>query len=205
MPDLMHGNHEDDNDDEPLTLDPSTLEALADFYTERDTRLEQFEDLKAQAEEDVDSSEELDIDTLFAEDWNASQFWETATILANELLSDCTEETCIAVVSAPSVFIQLRNILVSCSLSILAKDPSTNRIDFERSTPTATKPQVNLFEYDKRFSVFREFVPYDFEHPLRLPGELKGRFDRIICDPPFLSEDCQTKSNTNPPCKLYRD
>ena len=24
-------------------------------------------------------------------------------------------------------------------------------------------------------------------------GELKGKFDRIICDPPFLSQDCQTK------------
>lgn len=24
-------------------------------------------------------------------------------------------------------------------------------------------------------------------------GELKGKFDRVICDPPFLSTDCQTK------------
>jgi methylase of polypeptide subunit release factors len=29
---------------------------------------------------------------------------------------------------------------------------------------------------------------------LKLPAELKGSFDRIICDPPFLSEDCQLKS-----------
>lgn len=28
---------------------------------------------------------------------------------------------------------------------------------------------------------------------MKLPAELKGAFDRIICDPPFLSEDCQTK------------
>ena len=28
---------------------------------------------------------------------------------------------------------------------------------------------------------------------MKLPVELKGAFDRIICDPPFLSEDCQTK------------
>ncbi|KAI7493494.1 hypothetical protein KC367_g8604 [Hortaea werneckii] len=31
------------------------------------------------------------------------------------------------------------------------------------------------------------------QHPLRLPTEIKGRFDRIICGPPFLSDDCQTK------------
>ena len=24
-------------------------------------------------------------------------------------------------------------------------------------------------------------------------GEMKGRYDRILCDPPFLSSDCQTK------------
>lgn len=28
---------------------------------------------------------------------------------------------------------------------------------------------------------------------LRLAAELKGNVDRMICDPPFLSEDCQAK------------
>jgi tRNA G10 N-methylase Trm11 len=41
--------------------------------------------------------------------------------------------------------------------------------------------------------VFKEFVPYDFEKAIQLPTELKGSFDAIICDPPFLSQDCQTK------------
>lgn len=52
----------------------------------------------------------------FTEDWNASQFWysdETATLLARRLLDGATDETRIAVVSAPSAFIQLKNILVS--------------------------------------------------------------------------------------------
>jgi|TARA_R110002003_G_scaffold115_2_gene9950 methylase of polypeptide subunit release factors len=48
-------------------------------------------------------------------------------------------------------------------------------------------------EYDERFAVFKEFVRYDFEKAIQLPAEMKGSFDRIICDPPFLSEDCQTK------------
>lgn len=52
----------------------------------------------------------------FTEDWNVSQFWysdETATVLARQLLDGATDETRIAVVSAPSAFIQLKNLLVS--------------------------------------------------------------------------------------------
>lgn len=40
---------------------------------------------------------------------------ETATVLAEELLSGADEETVIAVISAPSVFMQIRNILVRVS------------------------------------------------------------------------------------------
>lgn len=31
------------------------------------------------------------------------------------------------------------------------------------------KPQLYLLEYDRRFSVFEEFVYYDFQQPLKLP------------------------------------
>lgn len=27
----------------------------------------------------------------------------------------------------------------------------------------------------------------------KITAEIRARFDRIICDPPFLSADCQTK------------
>ena len=37
---------------------------------------------------------------------------ETATTLAKQLLEGVTDESCIAVVSAPSVFIQIKNLLV---------------------------------------------------------------------------------------------
>ena len=30
--------------------------------------------------------------------------------------------------------------------------------------------KISLLEYDDRFAVFKEFVPYDFENPMRLPG-----------------------------------
>lgn len=78
---------------------------------------------------------------MFSEDWNASQFWvcplevfvlrlgckhlivfkyndETAIILAKQLLEGATPSTQIAVVSAPSVFIQLKNLIVRPEMEI---------------------------------------------------------------------------------------
>ncbi|KAK3207166.1 hypothetical protein GRF29_103g56464 [Pseudopithomyces chartarum] len=161
------------DDDGPIAkqrsqLSSSTLSALQDFYGERDARAKQFEDLKAQAEDEFEGKLSMD---AFTEDWNASQFWysdATATTLARHLLSGATSSSRIAVVSAPSVFIQIKNLL---------------------ATGEYGSPKVTLLEYDSRFGVFKEFVPYDFEAPMKLPAELKGAFDRIICDPPFLSED----------------
>lgn len=115
---------------------------------------------------------------VFGEDWNVSQFWyteSTANLLARQLLKGSTKDSKIAVVSAPSAYVALRNVLAD-----------------QDSTAT---PQLCLLEYDRRFEVVgSDFQFYDFQQPLRLPAELKGKFDRIICDPPFLSEDCQTKA-----------
>lgn len=69
--------------------------------------------MKSQAEDDFDGKLSMD---AFTEDWNVSQFWysdETAKVLARQLLDGATDETRIAVVSAPSAFIQLKNLLVS--------------------------------------------------------------------------------------------
>ncbi|CAF9942811.1 MAG: hypothetical protein ALECFALPRED_010083 [Alectoria fallacina] len=33
---------------------------------------------------------------------------------------------------------------------------------------------ICLLEFDNRFDVFREFIHYDFEHPLALPGDMKA-------------------------------
>lgn len=57
---------------------------------------------------------------VFAEDWNFSQFWyddATALKLAEQLLKGIKEGMSIAVVSCPSVFVQLRNLIVSVMLS----------------------------------------------------------------------------------------
>lgn len=167
------------DDESDLELSTSTLDALKSFYAERDARAEQFAKLQAEAEERHALDVKLSMDA-FTEDWNESQFWysdETATFLAKQLLADATPTTSIAVVSAPSVFVQLKNLLNS---------------DAYKDKP---KPKLTLLEHDNRFAVFAdEFVFYDFAQPLKLPSHLKGAFDRVIVDPPFLSEDCQTKA-----------
>ncbi|KAF2237456.1 hypothetical protein EV356DRAFT_539433 [Viridothelium virens] len=158
----------------PLTpsfsqLPADTLAALREFNEERDLRAKQFAALQDQAESDF--SEKPFSMEAFSEDWNASQFWyrdETAKTLARALLENANHQTRIGVVSAPSVF---------------------------STVEASERPMIVLLEYDERFGVFKqEFVHYDFQQPLKLPVDLKGSFDRLICDPPFLSEDCQTKA-----------
>ncbi|TDZ35115.1 Protein-lysine N-methyltransferase EFM5 [Colletotrichum spinosum] len=166
-----------DSDDEPITLSSHALAALAEFNAEKDAHHEKFEKLKAQAEANAAGGGALSMDA-FTEDWNESQFWysdETAKTIAGQLLDGAGADTAIAVVSAPSVFVALRNLLN-------AREPDQGR------------PKVVLLEHDMRFNVFPEFVFYDFQEPFKLPPELKGSIDRIVCDPPFLSEDCQTKA-----------
>lgn len=55
---------------------------------------------------------------------------------------------------------------------------------------------VNIFEFDKRFSAFGDdFEYYDFNEAAdgNYLQEQWNRFDLIIADPPFLSEDCIVK------------
>ncbi|TGJ78129.1 hypothetical protein E0Z10_g10634 [Xylaria hypoxylon] len=181
-----------DEADDSLTLSAGALAALTEFYTERDAQTEKLEKLKARAEADDLEREdagrrareagigsmapELSIHT-FTEDWNESQFWysdETANLLASQLLDGTSDDSVIVVVSTPSVFVALRKITAATGY-------------------TGPKPKTYLLEHDHRFAVFPEFVFYDFAHPFKLPAHLKGVVDSMICDPPFLSDDCQTK------------
>ncbi|KAI1175319.1 putative N6-adenine methyltransferase-domain-containing protein [Nemania sp. FL0916] len=192
--------------EEALTLSPSALAALGEFYAERDAQAEKLAKLKALVGTDIDGDDdhstareitdgegrgagggtigkgqeptgpELSIHT-FTEDWNESQFWysdETANLLAAQLLDGTDDDSVIAVVSTPSAFVALKKILSAPGYS-------------------GPNPKTYLLEHDHRFAVFPEFVFYDFAQPFKLPANLKGSVDRMICDPPFLSEDCQTK------------
>lgn len=52
-----------------------------------------------------------------------------------------------------------------------------------------------LFEYDRRFAAYGDdFVFYDYNEPLSLPGNVAARsFDVVLADPPYLSEECLSK------------
>lgn len=114
---------------------------------------------------------------LFKEDWQLSQFWysdDTAAILADAILEGADENTVIAIVSAPSVY------------AAIQKKP-TNEIPTEH---------IYLFEFDNRFELLAgrdHFFFYDYNKPLDFSDEIKGKVDRLLIDPPFLNEDCQTK------------
>lgn len=52
-----------------------------------------------------------------------------------------------------------------------------------------------LLEYDRRFAAYGEdFILYDYRAPLDISRELASQFDIVVMDPPFLSEECLTKT-----------
>jgi len=54
---------------------------------------------------------------------------------------------------------------------------------------------VALFEYDNRFKIFgTDFIQYDYKLPLDVPKNMFNQFDLVIADPPFLSDECLTKT-----------
>jgi hypothetical protein len=55
------------------TLSDTALEALREFYRDRDAREKQFEELRSAI--DHESGQSLLTMDAFAEDWNESQFW----------------------------------------------------------------------------------------------------------------------------------
>ncbi|BFZ59125.1 Protein-lysine N-methyltransferase efm5 [Saitoella coloradoensis] len=172
-------------DDEELFLSASSLAALQSFLVEQQAQKDKFDELEKKAQERFDATraaEEEDEDEvtmeLFKEDWQLSQFWysnETSEWLSRRLLHNATNDTKIAVLSAPSAFAKLRTM-------------------FPPSLPNLKK-NTYLLEYDPRFAVFgSQFLKYDFNEPTKLPAHLKHTFDIILLDPPFLSEECHLKS-----------
>ncbi|KAI6748459.1 hypothetical protein HG530_015495 [Fusarium avenaceum] len=184
------------------SLSSHALAALAEFHAEKDAHEKNFEKLRTGAaprtgaglgvvepEDEDPITEDVDNEPLsmaaFTEDWNESQFWlhftfgygggdsflvgfwepawarvmswdETALALADQLLDGASSSSTIGVVSTPSVFIALKNRL--------------------RLWPIEDRPKLVLLEHDHRFSVFPEFVFYDFQRPLQLPVALTGRW-----------------------------
>lgn len=144
-----------------------------------------------------DEEERLPDIADFKEDWQLSQFWyseATQLALARELCAEIPLQRAgeheapfrIGVLCAPSVYPKV----LSC-LSSVANAGDPRRGDRRRDV------EAWLFEYDDRFQLMApagKFVHYDYAHPLRGLEKLKGTFDRLIVDPPFLSDECQIKA-----------
>jgi len=58
---------------EDRQLSTHALEALKDFYNDKDTRQKHFEELRSKAEDEADDRQWSMED--FSEDWQTSQFW----------------------------------------------------------------------------------------------------------------------------------
>lgn len=156
-------NHDD------LTLSAHSLAALREFLAEQ-------EELKKRLDEKT-----ADIEA-YPEDWQLSQFYydtPTKNIFARECLSMMRNGLNIAIVSAPSVFLQLQN-------------------DFKDELKKFDQVKLSLFEYDRRFENIdltgpSEFIFYDYKYPTRIPGSCAGVYDFFLIDPPFLAEECFRK------------
>ncbi|XP_012285696.1 EEF1A lysine methyltransferase 1 isoform X2 [Orussus abietinus] len=112
------------------------------------------------------------LEATFEEDWQLSQFWydkDTIDTFVKGALNYTPPNGRIALVSCPSLYSQMKKL--------------------------AGDRQVILFEYDQRFAVFgSDYIPFDYKSPLDIPRHMSSHFDLVIADPPFLSEECLTKS-----------
>ncbi|KAG0216408.1 EEF1A lysine methyltransferase 1 [Mortierella sp. GBA30] len=174
------------NSDSEPELSPATLAILQQVMREQQDQQERFEKLRQQAEERFDEVQEANNDSsdnkeaitmdFFREDWQLSQFWyddATSESLAREILDNTDGNSLMCCISSPTAYVKLMSL-----------NPPNKNNHF-------------LFEFDTRFDVYgRQFVHYDYSKPLefRLAQELKGTVDLIVVDPPFLSEECLTKT-----------
>ncbi|KAJ1959012.1 Protein-lysine N-methyltransferase efm5 [Dispira parvispora] len=178
----------DDYDD--LQLSGHALAALQEFIQEQ--QLTQGKVATPSALPTVDSVDSgVDTTPKFSEDWKLSQFWyhdTTAEFYAQLALRYAVTESQgpVAFVSSPTAFIKLKEL---------------------EDGPT----EAFLLEYDSRFATYGEqFVKYDFHKPLELGSfkAYKGRMKCIFVDPPYLEEDCLTKTALTvrylaaPDCKI---
>ena len=173
--------HISDSDDEPITLSLHALAALQNLEMKRG-RLEKFESLYQQSEDKFDEQKKQEQQKItiddFKEDWQLSQFWysdETAKTLGKALLEGA-DETQWLIASAPSVYAAIKQFP-------------------PEEIPTE---HIYLLEFDPRFKVLagsEHFSVYDYNKPNDIPEHLRNKCHRLLIDPPFLEEECQTKSS----------
>ncbi|KAJ3064643.1 hypothetical protein HDU98_011962, partial [Podochytrium sp. JEL0797] len=170
------------DDDDEVALPSDTLALLQSFLAEKSEAEKRFEALKQNAHKEADHAAlkrniEVSMED-FKEDWQLSQFWysdETAEHLAKHSIAVTPENGSLGCVSSPTVFVEM--------------------MKSAETLPKNLTPYV--FEFDTRFSVFNtSFIHYDFNHPTTFasPELLHHQFDTLVVDPPFLSDECWTKT-----------
>ena len=154
-----------DDDDVPQ-LSAETFSALSEFYKEQEDREKKQEEVRCL----IEGGEDID----WKEDWQLSQFWyteDTAARLAEAVTRSVGAGARVACVSAPTLY------------RAAIRDNNSNDTSWE------------LFEYDKRFAAYGDkFHFYDYKAPLDINRDLREKFDLVFADPPFLSDECLTKT-----------
>lgn len=153
-------------DEDVPTLSAETFAALQEFYAEQSKRQE----ILVKLEVDKKLTENI----LFDENWQLSQFWyDEKTVhslvkVIDKLLDDRGK---VALISCPTLFVPLK------------------RQIGDRGT-------VTLLEYDRRFEVHGpDYIFYDYNNPKEVPPDVHHSYDLVVADPPFLSEECITKTS----------
>jgi EEF1A lysine methyltransferase 1 len=143
------------DDDSPVSLSASTLEALASVLAEQ----------KAAAAAAAES------DPFATENWALSQFHydsDTARTVAQAVVKLAGSGGRVCCVSCPTLFRELKD----------------------------SHPAVgcHLLEFDTRYDCRGDFTQYDYNAPLDVPETLHGAFAVVVADPPYLADECLTKT-----------
>ncbi|KJE93646.1 N(6)-adenine-specific DNA methyltransferase 2 [Capsaspora owczarzaki ATCC 30864] len=189
-----------DDDDAP-SLSAHAMAALAAFYQEQRARDELMAAAEAAASQPAANADDddqaaasatLDIDHIH-ENWQLSQFWyDAATIdkLASAAVTAAGASGSIALLSTPSLYKRVKELAVAAKC----------------------RGRIVLLEYDTRFKVYPDFVEYDYNHPLTFKPYhascaplAEHSFDVVVADPPFLAEECLTKTSESVKYLAKRD
>jgi len=153
-----------DSDDDVPQLSSETFAALQEFYNEQSEKEARLKSALTETNGDT-----IPID----EDWQLSQFWydeRTVDTLVKAAVKSLSPGAKIALVSCPTLYRKMK-----------------------QEVPNGC--EVTLFEYDQRFAMYGpDFKLYDYKSPLDIPRELSSYYDLVIADPPFLSDECLTKT-----------
>jgi len=200
--DLSRKDDDDDDDDDDVDdipqLSANALAALQEFLQERQAQQEEEEEEEfsaAAANCQIEDPSQKELRHV-SEDWQLSQFWytkTTAAALAKEALTAAGDNGRIACVSCPTLY---KAIVDDVKADEHAKQDAAAEASTPSSNASSTSPSSSraiVLEFDRRFAKWGvDFVFYDYKDASipELPVDWRNSFDVIVCDPPFLTEEC---------------